>query len=101
MSGTNIVFTSSDFGQDAEVTIVKTSGTITEGSVRGTDAVVTINGQVEVSVVFPTDPIRPAILRLDRPYSIRNLDIRLVERIPGSGRSSRVGLAEIGLFIER
>ena len=45
VSGTDIIFTSIDYGRDEEVTIVKNSGTFTEGSTNGTDAVVTINGQ--------------------------------------------------------
>lgn len=64
-------------------------------------AVVTVDGKLELSVRFPTDPLQPAILELDRPRSIRSLDVELLERIPGSGRTATVGLAEVGLFRTR
>ena len=64
-------------------------------------AVIRINGQDEHSVTFDADPMRPALLHLDRPHSIRRLEIRLVERIPNTGRESTVGLAEVGLFLTR
>ena len=64
-------------------------------------AQVSIDGGEKISVLFDRDVLRPAIIRLKRPRAIRRLDVRIVERIPGSGRTSSVGLAEIGLFHER
>jgi len=59
---------------------------------------VTIDGDDPVSVRFPTDPLQPALLELDRPRTIHTLEIRLLERVPGSGRTHTVGVAEVGVF---
>jgi len=64
-------------------------------------AEVIIDGGERISVLFDRDVLRPAVLRLKRPRAIRRLDVRIVERIPGSGRTSSVGLAEVGLHRER
>ncbi len=64
-------------------------------------AVIRINGKYEHSVTFAADPLRPALLHLDRPRAIRRLEIELPERIPGSGHESTVGLAEVGLYLSR
>ncbi len=46
--GTNLVFTSVEYGSDATVTTTTTAGTFTENSSSGTDATATINGRALV-----------------------------------------------------
>ena len=64
-------------------------------------AEVLVDERHRFSVLFPADPLAPAVLHLDRPRAIRRLDVRLLERIPRSGSRATVGLAEVILAYER
>lgn len=94
------------FARALRADTIALSGPDARASERGEhDAVawarVTIDGDDTFSVRFPPDPLQPALLELDRPRSIHTLELRLLERVPGSGRTHTVGVTEVGVFRRR
>ena len=91
------------FGKPIRIDAITLGGADARPQDRGRyDAIaraeVVLDGRDPFTVRFSRDSLEPAVLRLDRTRSIRRLEVRILERIPRSGRTSAVGLAEIGLL---
>jgi len=66
---------------------------------RPLELLVRVNGERELRLPMPPDPVRAATADLGEPLDVRELELTVLSRVPGR-RGRVVGLGEVELTLE-